>query len=185
MDAATGEAGWHNGRMTAERVIDSPLGRLLLTAADRGVSAVSFEADLDVPRDADRSSPQRDCAPSSGQHPSAAHHLERAEAELAEFFAGERRGFTVPLAPPATTELRRAVHNHLAQIPYGTTRTYTQVADSVGRPRATRAIGSACGSNPLPILVPCHRVLRADGSLGGYRGGLEAKRMLLDLESGR
>ncbi|MDU4634273.1 MGMT family protein, partial [Corynebacterium sp.] len=95
---------------------------------------------------------------------------------------GQRRAFELPLDPPATTDFRAAVHAQLAEIGYGETVTYRDVAKLLGRPGATRAVGSACGANPLLIVRPCHRVLRSDGGLGGYAGGLEAKRFLLTLE---
>ena len=108
--------------------------------------------------------------------------LDAAQTQLAEYFSGQRRAFELPLDPPATTDFRAAVHARLAEIGYGETVTYRDVARLLGRPGATRAVGSACGANPLLIVRPCHRVLRSDGGLGGYAGGLEAKRFLLTLE---
>ena len=108
--------------------------------------------------------------------------LDAAQAQLAEYFAGRRRAFELPLDPPTTTEFRAAVHAQLTEIGYGETVTYRDVGKRLGRPGATRAVGSACGANPLLIVRPCHRVLRSDGGLGGYAGGLEAKRFLLTLE---
>ena len=108
--------------------------------------------------------------------------LDAAQAQLAEYFAGRRRAFELPLDPPTTTEFRAAVHAQLTEIGYGETVTYRDVAKMLGRPGATRAVGSACGANPLLIVRPCHRVLRSDGGLGGYAGGLAAKRFLLALE---
>ena len=108
--------------------------------------------------------------------------LDAAQAQLAEYFAGRRRAFELPLDPPTITEFRAAVHAQLTEIGYGETVTYRDVAKMLGRPGATRAVGSACGANPLLIVRPCHRVLRSDGGLGGYAGGLAAKRFLLTLE---
>ena len=108
--------------------------------------------------------------------------LDAAQTQLAEYFAGRRRAFELPLDPPRTTDFRAAVHAQLMKIAYGETVTYRDVAKKLGRPGATRAVGSACGANPLLIVRPCHRVLRSDGGLGGYAGGLEAKRFLLALE---
>lgn len=108
--------------------------------------------------------------------------LDAAQAQLAEYFAGRRRAFELPLDPPTITEFRAAVHAQLTEIGYGETVTYRDVAKMLGRPGATRAVGSACGANPLLIVRPCHRVLRSDGGLGGYAGGLAAKRFLLALE---
>ena len=103
--------------------------------------------------------------------------------QIAEYFAGERRAFDVPLNLDGVTEFRAEVLRALMEVPYGETTTYGELARAVGRPKAVRAVGSACATNPLPILIPCHRVLRSDGALGGYRGGTEAKRFLLALES--
>ena len=102
--------------------------------------------------------------------------------QLDEYFSGQRTTFDMNIDLSETTDFRRAVLEHLTTIPYGETRTYTQVAEAVGRPRAVRAVGSACATNPVPIVIPCHRVLRSDGSLGGYAGGLDMKRTLLELE---
>jgi len=102
-------------------------------------------------------------------------------AQLAEYFRGERRGFDLPLAPPGT-EFQRAVWAELARIPYGATASYREVAERVGRPGASRAVGRANATNPIPIIVPCHRVIGSNGSPTGYAGGLDAKRILLDLE---
>jgi methylated-DNA-[protein]-cysteine S-methyltransferase len=101
--------------------------------------------------------------------------------ELEEYFAGERTRFEVPLAPGGTP-FQRAVWRELERIPYGTTTSYREIARRVGRPLAVRAVGAANGRNPISIVVPCHRVVGADGSLTGYAGGEDAKRRLLDLE---
>lgn len=108
--------------------------------------------------------------------------IETAGAQLDEYFAGERREFDVPLMF-AGTEFQNAVWNELMLIPHGRTTTYGELARRIGRPAAVRAIANAIGSNALSILVPCHRVLGADGALTGYAGGLPAKRHLLALES--
>lgn len=110
--------------------------------------------------------------------------LLRARDELLEYFSGRRHTFDLPLAP-AGTDFLRSVWAVLAKIPYGETRTYGQVAAAVGRPRALRAVGQANHVNPLPIFLPCHRVVGKDGALTGYAGGLELKRALLALESGK
>jgi methylated-DNA-[protein]-cysteine S-methyltransferase len=107
--------------------------------------------------------------------------LEQVRAELAEYFAGERERFDFELAPRGT-EFQRAVWSALTEIPYGTTTTYAALARHLGRPNAVRAVGAANGANPWAIVVPCHRVIGADGSLTGYAGGLERKRALLELE---
>lgn len=96
--------------------------------------------------------------------------------------AGTRRGFEVPVDYALSSGFRRTVQQYLPLIEYGHTRSYKEVAASVGNPNAVRAVGTACATNPLPVVIPCHRVLRSDGSLGGYLGGLEAKSTLLELE---
>jgi O-6-methylguanine DNA methyltransferase len=101
--------------------------------------------------------------------------------ELAEYFAGKRREFSIPVEPRGT-EFQRAVWREIAAIPYGETLTYAEIARGAGRPAAVRAAGSATGANPVPILIPCHRVIAAHGKLGGFSGGLDAKRRLLALE---
>mgnify|MGYP002715137169 CR=1 FL=1 len=140
----------------------TPIGELRLVPTDIGVARVCFEGErlpIDVPSD----------------HPLATQ-------ELTEYFDGTRRKFTVPLDLRGVTEFRAEVLRELAKVPFGETTTYTELARAVGNPKAVRAVGSACATNPLPILIPCHRVLRADGALGGYRGGFDAKRYLLQLE---
>ena len=109
--------------------------------------------------------------------------LREAQRELEEYFAGERREFSVALAP-AGTAFQQRVWQALREIPYGGTISYLELARRVESPRGFRAVGQANGRNPLSIIVPCHRVIAADGSLGGYSGGLERKRRLLALESG-
>ena len=103
--------------------------------------------------------------------------------QLSEYFAGERTDFDLPLSMDGS-EFQRRVWDALREIPYGETESYVGVARSIGRPSAARAVGLANGSNPIAVIVPCHRVIAADGSLGGYGGGLERKRTLLDLEAG-
>ena len=107
--------------------------------------------------------------------------LQQAMQELKEYFAGKRRCFTVALAPKGTV-FQRQCWQALCQIPYGETRTYAQQADAIGRPRACRAVGMANHRNPLPIFIPCHRVIGANGKLTGYAGGLNIKETLLNIE---
>ena len=142
--------------------MDSPIGALRLAATARGVARVCFEGEP-LPIDAPPAAPL-------------------ATQELAEYFAGTRREFTVPLDLRGVTAFRDAVLRELMTVPYGETTTYAELARAVGNPRAVRAVGSACATNPLPLFIPCHRVLRSDGQLGGYRGGAEAKRVLLRME---
>lgn len=110
--------------------------------------------------------------------------LERAARELEEYFGGTRRVFTVPLSP-AGTPFQRRVWDALGEIPYGRTATYREIAQRIGSPKACRAVGMANHRNPLPVLIPCHRVVGSNGRLVGYAGGLDIKRALLDLEQGR
>lgn len=109
--------------------------------------------------------------------------LDRAAAELGEYFAAARQAFDVPLSPVGTV-FQRAVWQALRDIPYGSTLTYGSLARMLRRPRAVRAVAAACGANPLSVFVPCHRVVGTGGKLTGYAGGLDAKRLLLGLESG-
>ncbi len=108
--------------------------------------------------------------------------LTQLKRELAEYFAGSRREFSVPLHPVGT-HFQQAAWQGLVRIPYGVTRSYAQLAESIGHPRAVRAVGAANGRNPIAIVIPCHRVIATGGGLGGYGGGLDRKRLLLDLET--
>lgn len=153
-------------------ILDSPVGPLLLASDGTALTHLLFERE-DAPAAADRA------AFAAGRRDAV---LERACAQLQEYFAGRRRTFDLPLAPTGTA-FQRAVWRALEDIPYGRTESYGTLADRVGRPRAVRAVGAANGRNPISIIVPCHRVIGADGSLTGYGGGLDAKRFLLALEA--
>lgn len=160
----------------AYRTIDSPLGPLLLAATEQGLVRVAYERedhDSVLQTLATRVSPRILLAPD---------RLDEAARQLEGYFAGARRTFDLPMDLRLSTGFRRQVLDHLRTIGYGHTQSYTVVAAAAGRPAAVRAVGSACATNPLPVVVPCHRVLRSDGSLGGYIGGLTAKRTLLALE---
>jgi methylated-DNA-[protein]-cysteine S-methyltransferase len=162
----------------AYRTLETPVGTLLLAATDQGLVRVAYERedhDLVLVALAEKVSPRIMLAPG---------RLDRAAGELDEYFAGTRRAFDLPLDFRLASGFRRSVLAHLPQIGYGRTESYAQVAAAAGSPRAVRAVGSACATNPLPLVVPCHRVVRSDGSFGGYRGGPDAKRLLLSLESG-
>lgn len=149
--------------------VDSPVGPLLLAASDAGLHAIEFpESRHPLKRGPDWR---------EGRHPL----LRQAHRQLDAYFAGERRGFDLPLAP-AGTAFQRHVWRTLATIPYGTTISYATLAARIGRPGASRAVGAANGRNPLPIVLPCHRVVGADGALTGFGGGLPTKRFLLELE---
>ncbi|HEY5855447.1 MAG TPA: methylated-DNA--[protein]-cysteine S-methyltransferase [Aldersonia sp.] len=158
------------------RTLDTPIGTLLLAATDRGLVRVAFEREgFDAVLDAlaAKISPRilDDTA-----------RLEDTARQLDEYFAGARRTFDLQIDYRLSSGFRQVVQRYLSHIGYGHTATYKQVAETVGKPRAVRAVGSACATNPLPVIVPCHRVLRTDGGLGGYLGGLEVKATLLDLE---
>lgn len=114
----------------------------------------------------------------------ASRHAVQAAQEIRDYLRGSRDSFSVPLAPAPTSPFTMRVHEAIATIPYGQRWTYAELATALGNPGATRAVGTACGKNPLPILVPCHRVVRADGSLGRYTGGDAIKGALLALETG-
>jgi methylated-DNA-[protein]-cysteine S-methyltransferase len=109
--------------------------------------------------------------------------LDAAARELDEYFGRQRRAFDLPLDLSLSRSFRQLVQRHLPDIGYGQTRTYMQVAELVGNPKAVRAVGTACATNPLPVVLPCHRVVRADGTPGGYIGGPAAKAVLLNLEA--
>ena len=159
------------------RELDSPIGGLLIAATERGLVRVAFAGEGD---DAVRGAPAARASPRILRSSAG---LEQPARELAEYFAGTRTVFESPVDHALSSGFRGDVQRYLARIPYGATASYGQVATAVGNPRAVRAVGSACATNPLPIIQPCHRVLRGDGSLGGYLGGLSAKRALLALES--
>ena len=146
----------------------SPVGRLLLAGTD-ALSLIAFSRGANG------------IAPQAGWKPSDAPFLRKAAAQLDEYFRGARREFDLRLRPTGTA-FQLAVLNALATIPYGETRSYGEIAAQIGRPKAVRAVGAANGRNPLPIVIPCHRVIGADGGLTGFGGGLETKRYLLDLE---
>lgn len=160
----------------AYRTIDSPIGPLLLAATPDGLVRVAFDCeghDAVLAVLAERVSPRVLRAPA---------RLDAAAHQLDEYFAGQRRAFDLPLDLRLASPFRRAVVRHLATIAYGTTASYATVAAAVGSPAAVRAVGSACATNPVPVVLPCHRVVRSDGSIGRYLGGTAAKRTLLGLE---
>ncbi len=155
--------------MILYKSMDSPVGPLLLAADDDGLRLVEFHA-------------PRNPMPRGGEWREGDNDVLAATClQLDEYFAGTRRHFDLPLAP-RSTEFQRAVWWLLAKIPYGETISYAQLATRVGKPSAMRAVGAANGRNPLPIVLPCHRVIGADGSLTGFGGGLPTKQFLLTLE---
>jgi methylated-DNA-[protein]-cysteine S-methyltransferase len=161
----------------AYTTIDSPVGLLLLAATPQGLVRVAYEIeDHDAVLDtlSERLSQRVLRAPG---------RLDPAARQFDEYFSRQRRVFDLPLDLSLSSGFRQLVQRHLPEIGYGQTRTYGQVAALVGNPKAVRAVGTACATNPLPLVVPCHRVLRTDGTLGGYVGGSLAKRALLSLEA--
>lgn len=151
------------------RIVDSPVGAITLVTEGDALVAVylagqKYEAEAEL----------------GGRDDSVA---EAAASQLAEYFDGTRTRFELELAPRGT-EFQRRVWTALTEIPYGQTETYGHLAERIGSPRGTRAVGAATGRNPLSIVVPCHRLVGADGQLTGYAGGLERKRWLLDFEQG-
>ena len=160
--------------MPTHVAIDSPIGPLTLVAADGHLTGLYMDAQRYRPGDEVLGSPGKEDA-----EPFAS-----AAEQLAAYFAGQLTDFDLPLAP-AGTQFQRAVWAALRQIPYGDTWSYGQLAGKIGSPAAVRAVGLANGRNPIAVVVPCHRVIGADGSLTGYGGGLSRKRFLLDLEAGQ
>ena len=146
--------------------LESPIGRLRLVSNGAQLTAIEFEnLQADEAGGEERNDPA----------------LKACSNQLGEYFAGKRKTFDLPLAP-AGTDFQQNVWQALKAIPYGELRSYRDIAESLHNPKAVRAVGAANGKNPLPIIVPCHRVIGSDGSLTGFAGGLEAKRVLLRLE---
>lgn len=148
--------------------LDTPIGRLRLVSRDDHLVGIEFEGHQEAVAGEEKSDPV----------------LTACAAQLREYFAGKRRSFSLPLAPEGTV-FQRAVWHALETIPFGELRSYREVAEAIGKPTAVRAVGAANGRNPLPIVVPCHRVVGSDGSLTGFAGGMEIKRQLLVLEGSR
>lgn len=155
-------------RHSATVCFSSPLGLLEVEAAEAGVTRVRLGA-LGKPREVGDGA-ALECA-------------RRAKAEILEYLNGNLREFSVPFVLEGTP-FQRGVWRKLARVPYGRTSTYGEVAAELGKPRAARAVGAACRDNPVPILVPCHRIISGNGSLGGFGGGADMKQKLLKLERG-
>jgi methylated-DNA-[protein]-cysteine S-methyltransferase len=157
--------------------LDSPVGTLVLASTPQGLARLAYvdegREDAVLEDIAARLSPRMLSAP---------RRLDEPRRELDEYFAGRRRAFEVTLDLRLLSDFTRRVLSATAEIPYGKVATYKQVAAAAGSPRGFRAAGNALGSNPLPIVLPCHRVLHSSGGLGGYTGGLERKRVLLAIE---
>jgi methylated-DNA-[protein]-cysteine S-methyltransferase len=164
----------------AYATLDSPLGRLLLATTPKGLVRIAYIDDYDedavLEQLAARVSPRVMAAPRK---------LDQPRRELDQYFAGRRRHFETPQDWQLIGGFARRVLTATAHVPYGATATYKQMASEAGNERASRAAGNALGSNPIPIIVPCHRILHSGGGLGGYTGGLDKKRLLLAVESGQ
>ncbi|HCU96795.1 MAG TPA: cysteine methyltransferase [Actinobacteria bacterium] len=161
----------------AYTIIDSPVGPLLLAATGAGLVRVAYateDHDAVLQALADRISPRILSAPA---------RLDTAARELEEYFAGRRQSFDLPLDWRLSAGFRRTVLSHLPEIEYGHTVSYAVIARLAGNPKAVRAAATACATNPLPVVVPCHRVIYSDGRIGRYLGGPDAKRTLLTLET--
>jgi methylated-DNA-[protein]-cysteine S-methyltransferase len=150
------------------RYIASPIGELLLAGDDCGLRLIGFPQGKGQVAPVDAWDQRDDC-------------FHEAETQLCEYFGGQRKSFDLVLAADGT-DFQRSVLAALQTIPFGETRSYADIARQIGRPAAVRAVGAANGRNPLPIVIPCHRVIGADGSLTGFGGGLETKLFLLQLE---
>jgi methylated-DNA-[protein]-cysteine S-methyltransferase len=154
--------------MTAYAYYSSPLGLLEIVCTDVGIASLNFVEQPRFESDDDPPAILRDCL-----------------AQLDEYFDGRRRKFDIPLDLSAGTAFYREVWRLVQAIPYGRTRSYSTIAETLGRPNASRAVGQANGHNPVPIIIPCHRVIGKDGGLTGYAYGLEIKEALLAIENPR
>ena len=141
---------------------DSPVGKLFLIFSAKKLSGIDFKKPADIPR--------------KGKAP----HL--IKNELKEYFEHGKDAFAMEIALMKGTEFDHSVWLTLKEIPFGETRTYKWLAERIGKPKASRAVGQALGRNPIPILLPCHRIIESDGSIGGFSGGVDIKRRLLDIE---
>ncbi len=176
LDAAAAAAGLLDVAYTE---LDSPVGTLLLAATSVGLVRISyadFGLDATLEDLARRISPRVMAAPA---------RLDGARRELDQYFSGHRQSFDLPIDWSLIQGFGRRVLEATRRVPYGSVSTYARVAAEAGSPRGSRATGNALGANPLPIVIPCHRVLRTGGGLGGYTGGLERKRRLLAVEQGQ
>jgi methylated-DNA-[protein]-cysteine S-methyltransferase len=162
----------------AVTTMDSPIGPLLLMATPKGLVRIAFESES---RDEVLGEVAEQLSPRILEAP---RRLDPVRRELEKYFEGKLQDFDVPLDWSLTGDFARRVLRRTARIPYGSVASYGDVAMGVGTPRGARAVGNALGSNPIPVVVPCHRVVRTGGAIGGYGGGLTRKRFLLALEAG-
>lgn len=154
----------------ATALLDTPIGRLRLAATEAGLAAVLFPNQKDV------------SFPKSDGSARARAHLEKALKALEKYFEGKKKDFAGLILAPSGTGFQLIVWRALSSIPFGETRSYADIARVIGNPKGMRAVGLANGKNPIPIIVPCHRVIGADGSLTGFGGGLPTKKWLLEFE---
>ncbi|MEP0707800.1 methylated-DNA--[protein]-cysteine S-methyltransferase [Parvibaculum sp.] len=154
----------------ATATLDTPIGRLRLAATDNGLAAILFPNQKDV------AFPKRDGSAKARAH------LDKAVKALALYFEGKQKDFSGLTLAAEGTDFQKRVWNALTRVPFGQTRSYAEIARAIGNPKGMRAVGLANGKNPLPIIVPCHRVIGADGSLTGFGGGLPTKKWLLEFE---
>ncbi len=159
-------------------VADTPVGPLLLAVTERGLCRISYNPEPDR----DTEALARTFGVRVLRAPRQVDHVRR---ELEEYFEGRRRAFDLPIDLRGREGFSRAILDRLARVPYGEVTTYKSLAVEAGSPRAARAVGTIMNRNPIPIVLPCHRVVGSNGSLVGYGGGLDRKRLLLDLEAGR
>ncbi len=145
---------------------DTPIGRIGIGEKGSQIRDIFFDEE-EVPKEYIRKE---------------SHIIRRTIIQLKEYFAGERKIFDIPLYIDTGTEFQKKVWNELLNIPYGETRTYKEIAEAIGHPKAYRAVGMANNKNPIPIIIPCHRVIGSNGKLIGYGGGIHIKEKLLDLE---
>jgi methylated-DNA-[protein]-cysteine S-methyltransferase len=176
LDSRFREAAASEGLLdVAYDLVDTPVGQLLVAVTDRGLCEIHYDPDPE--REAEHLSRTFGVRVLRSPRPT-----DEARRQLDEYFAGERQTFDLPVDLRLAREFGRAVLGELAQVPYGELTTYGTLAARAGRPRAARAVGTVMNRNPVPIVLPCHRVVGSTGSLVGYGGGLERKRALLELE---
>ena len=176
LDARFREAAAAEGLLdVAYDLVDTPVGQLLVAVTDRGLCEVSFDPEPE--REVETLARNFGARVLRSPRPT-----DETRRQLDEYFAGERHDFELPLDLGLTREFGRAVLDQLARVPYGELTTYGALAAQAGRPRAARAVGTVMNRNPVPIVLPCHRVVGSTGALTGYAGGLDRKRALLELE---
>ena len=176
LDARFREAAAAEGLLdVAYELHDTPVGRLLIAVTDHGVCEIHYDADVEAEA-------ERLARLFGNRVLCAARPTDEARRQLDEYFVGDRREFDLPVDLRPAREFGRMVLEELAQVPYGEVTTYGALAAKAGRPRAARAVGTVVNRNPVPIVLPCHRVVGSTGSLVGYAGGLDRKRTLLELE---